>query len=212
MPSQCFINEFNNRVVIRFNVFNYDKESIRVSLDDESGFEMKCESLSSSGTYIQYYAAYVRFYYVKCLERQRKPLSIYDSDLNEYKCVNKLASIEVVHVNTDAFEVKLNKNDHDQEEMKLFNRVEIKKACVALKPIRLSDIEELSVQRGDDGQCLIVELNQEFLNENECEIVREVNEMSKKEFMMNFSALANSEHLDEDDDKENECLDKGNGF
>lgn len=207
---------------MRFRVFNYDKASIRVQVESPCAFSVKCESLSSSGTYIQYYAAYVRFYYVKCLERQRKPLSIYDSDLNEYNCVES-NPFEVVCSDSDTFEVRLQRNVKEIEAD--FNAVEIKKAVVSLKPTRLSDVEEMMVMPNDDGdgEFVIIDLNQEFVNVNlnengqEKKENEEANGMSKKDFMLKFSTIStmNGDHLDEDDDEEccakqkSESLEKG---
>jgi dynein assembly factor 2, axonemal len=224
LPNQCSIKEFKNKLVLRVNVFNYDKSSIRLHVDSESAFNVTCESLSSSGTYIQYYAAYVRFYYVKCLERQRKPLSIYDSDLNAYNCIEKLSNFEISHVDDDSFEIKLNRNVKEIEQD--FNDIKIKKACIALKEIKLDDIEDLSISGGGNdcnANFMIIDVNQDCVNENENVNVNDLskvaNGMSKKEFMLNFSAISNSEHLDEDDDdddaggsnekKESKSLKKG---
>ena len=200
LPHQCSIKEYKNKIVIRLSVFNYDKSSIRLHIDNESTFNVTCESLSSSGTYIQYYAAYVRFYYVKCLERQRKPLSIYDSDLNAYNCIEKPSNFEISHLNDDSFEIKLNRNVKEIEQD--FNDIEIKKACIALKQVQLNEIEDLSINGSENSASfLIIDLNQDFVNENECnDLTKTANGMSKKDFMLNFNAISNSENLDEDDD------------
>ena len=197
LAQPCSVREYKNKLVVKFKVPSYTKESISVHIDSECMFNIKCESASASGAYIQYYAAYVRFYYVKSLERQRRPESS-DNDLGSYNCVE--ARFEVNDLDEDTFEVKLEKNGKvcdDQSE------IEVKKAYVTLKQSELAEIESNSSDSDDSRSFFIVDIGQDFvnsdLNDENC-----ANKMSKKDFIMNFSNISNSEQLDEDDDDENE--------
>jgi dynein assembly factor 2 len=201
LPQQLSISEFKNKLVISLNITNYDKSSIRLHIDAESSLSVTCESLSSSGSYIQYHAAHVFFYYVKSLERQRDPLSIYDGDLNAYNCVEKLSNFEIKPLSVDSFQIKLNRMRDDQAGD---NKGEIKKAFISLGPCRLSQIEDLIIAPKNDHEFMIVDVDQrDILNEcvNEAQTA---NSMSKKEFMLNFNAISSSSHLDEDDDHDDE--------
>jgi len=96
----------------------------------------------------------------------------------------------------------LNRNVKEIEQD--FNDIEIKKACIALKETKLDDIEDLSISGENNANFMIIDVNQDCINEDENVNVNDLskvaNGMSKKEFMLNFSAISNSENLDEDDD------------
>ena len=138
------------------------------------------------------------------MERQRKPLSIYDNDLNAYACVCVNSEAEIVSVDADTFEVKLSRGGEG-----CAGEFEAKKAFVSLLPSKLSEIEDLcnnsssissNSSKSEDSGYVIVDLKQDHVDENENGPVRTANSMSKKEYMLNFQAIANSECLDEDDD------------
>ena len=196
LAQPCSAREYKNKLVVKFKVPSYTKESISVHIDSECMFNIRCESTSASGAYIQYYAAYVRFYYVKSLERERRPESG-DNDLGSYNCVE--AGFEVNELDEDTFEVELEKSARacDQSE------IEVKKAYVTLKQSELAEIESNSSDSDDSRSFFIVDIGQDFVN-SDLDDTNCANKMSKKDFIMNFSNISNSEQLDEDDDDENE--------
>ena len=120
--------------------------------------------------------------------------------MNAYSCIEKPSNFEISHLNDDSFEIKLNRNVKEIEED--FNDIEIKKACIALKQVQLNEIEDLSINGSENSASfLIIDLNQDFVNENECnDLTKTANGMSKRDFMLNFNAISNSENIDEDDD------------
>jgi len=182
LPSKCSISETKKFVSFKFYVKNYVKDTIRIKIESESTLNITCDSCSLSGCYIQYYAAHIQ--------------------LNSSKIIEDLISNNQREISDfNANEASLNFNDSEFFELKLKKSSETESKASKSASFSLDSTKK-------DAQ--IIEIEQDTTEEkveNSAISENKINNMSRKDYIINFKDIISNpiepevdDELDEDDD------------
>ena len=176
LPNKCQIFESSNFISLKLSIKNYVKDSLKVRFASATCLSIKCESCSSSGCYIQYYAASVEFNWELIVSELFSERELVVNDFDE----NKLAFLNFI--DDEWFELKFKKIDSSEE---------IVRSAV------------VSVQAGD-ASSLTIEIEKSQLDEVEnVEALIEqqkVNNMSRKDYILNFKDIVTPAEAENDED------------
>ncbi|CAF0871097.1 unnamed protein product, partial [Brachionus calyciflorus] len=61
LPTKFELKQSQKRIYLQIRIENFDKKSIKISHENDTCVLLTCESISTSGTYLTYYKAYINF-------------------------------------------------------------------------------------------------------------------------------------------------------
>jgi hypothetical protein len=210
LPLKTFVSEFLTSVSLKFKVPSYMAESLRVQFvqQDHSSKEVSsnllkinCESTSKSSGYTQYYEAYINLNFSNS---SASPAPMLDEmNCQEVTLENAPGfgnSIRLVCLNEDFFEIKLVKKVRGSSEGT------IKKASISLteKPVDNNSVRDIDINLESIG-----DIDPEWdVEERAVSDVPDLNKMSRKDYILNFTSMASKEEKDSDEEDDEVEIEK----
>jgi hypothetical protein len=132
LPSHIKLDEYKNIMVIEMRVTNYKRRSVELKFVSESEVQVRCESESKSGGYVQYFAAHLKFIHSTDFSESNFICSsltntVYSSDKEQLN-----DKFTVSFVDEEKFRIAIRKRDETNHG---------KKALLSTKPISLHSID-----------------------------------------------------------------------
>jgi len=188
LPDLFHLNETTKTINLKLKLVNYVKDSIQIEFDSQSALNLKCESCSSSGSYIKYYSIYLSFFY----SHSHKSVDFIDLLSTNNK------NYEIVFIDDDYFEIKINKSNAYLTQLSDTSSDLSKQAHVLLDKMSLDNSTVVNLNKIPD------EIIEEENNNNNNVNFENMNNLTKKEFILNFKNNAENHEIDEDDDDDDE--------
>lgn len=184
LPQKILISETKGFISFKFSIKNYVKDSIKITFNSPSAFSFTCESCSSSGCYVQYYSSFVKLNSPlidsELASELSSPCSF--SDINN-------GTVSFIFNSDSQFEIKLKKGSKFA--------LDIKTASVSINSSEINS-EIVNIEQDTTEE----KIEETLISESK------VNNMSRKDYIMNFKEIISEkgvdsgEKLDEDDDDE----------
>ena len=177
LPVEIKITETQNNFKFLVKVPNYVKESIRIHLNTESEFNIKCESCNLSSGYVQYYSASV-----KIIKQIDSKISL--GFISERIALKELTFNDLIN-DKNVF-VKFSDDE-------TFELIFIKNETVSI------EASKFGIVWLNENETM-VEIIKDLKEDIESEKSNDMNSMSRKEFVMSFNKnVSENMELDEDD-------------
>jgi dynein assembly factor 2, axonemal len=188
LPDLFHLNETTKTINLKLKIVNYVKDSIQIEFDSQSALNLKCESCSSSGSYIKYYSIYLSFFY----SHSHKSV-----DFIDLLSANNNKNYQIVFIDDDYFEIKINKSNDYLAQLSDTSSELSKQAHVLLDKMSLDNSTVVNLNKIPDE---IIEEEEENNNNNNSVNFENMNNLTKKEFILNFKNNAENHEKDDDDD------------
>ena len=192
LPLKTYVSEFKTSLSLKFKIPSYDAESVRfrfLKADRGCLAKLNSESTSKSSGYTQYYEAFLSFEATDALT--------YDVKIDEdFSFRNNFSKhVRLVRVNEDFLDIKVRKRDD----------VSVKNAHVSLTnendtskwqkiQVNLESADSADTEWIDDEGSVLVD-------KSNCN-VKDLNKMSRKDYILNFTNMINKEEEDSDEEEE----------
>ena len=231
LPKKILVKETKKHVNLKYFVPNYNRESLRISIDSESQLSLTFDSTSSGG-YVQFYATHVHFYFIKSINddyakqegNDTLPYPFIGAELvNKFQNANAPADqdLTVNFVNDELFEIKIRKR-LSQDLKSSEDEIEAKKVRVSVnKPSANDDLFNENLNHAQSNGLMVLDIVQELNVDEDMKVEsngaadkshiqkrasEQLNNMSKKDFILNFNKLV-KENAEQDGDVDEDDVD-----
>ncbi len=190
LPSHIEIVELKNFLRVKVKVSNYDIESLKIKIINDYILNLKCSSTSSGG-YTTYYSSFLIFLDDDKTDQNKAIFST---------CIDIQNNFKLDYFDEDHFIINLNKLPKHNATKALISVKNIDD----LDKINLEDSVLITIQKELYNEPLKNENEKQCTNSNIKKQTKNLNELSKKEFIFNFQNMINkSSGSDDDEDDQN---------
>lgn len=180
LPEKIEIYENDENINIRVRINNLDKKSVKMQLNSQSKLTFKCVSESSSG-FTQNYAGTVKFHSKKPSVNEQSLCNLIDLKDSEFpfNFETDLNSVCLEHPDDESFLIRIKKSIKDLECKFALASLESDPVCKQDGTLEISIIKKTQIEEKQD---------------------KNINKMSKKDYIMNFENISKDDKEDDDDD------------
>lgn len=185
LPSQIEIIELKDLLRIKCKISNYDNESIDFKIINDHILSLKCSSTSSGG-YTTFYSSFFTF----LTDDDNKKLAF-------SPCIDIQNSFKLEHLDEDNFTIQINKllNHNSSKALISVEKINVLDKIDLQKSILVNFQKQLNNESFDDENQKI-STNSNIKKQN----TKNLNELSKKEFIFNFQSMASKSSGSDDDE------------